>query len=74
MSFAVTQVVAIGGVFVLLPAYLAVVVHVVVVPVFVDVLLDVPPLPVLDPVVQLCVVDVAVLVGVDALHDLPAGR
>lgn len=72
-SFAVTQIVAVGGVFVLLPAYLAIVVHVVVVPVFVHVLLDVPPLPVLDPIVQLCVVDEAILVGVDAFHNLPVG-
>ena len=72
-SSAVTQIVAIGGVFVLLPAYLAIVVCVVVVPVFVHVLLNVPPLPVLDPIVQLCVVDKTVLVGVDAFHNLPVG-
>lgn len=65
---------SVGGVLVLLPAYLPVFVLVVFAPVFVHVLLDVPPLSVFDPVVQLSVVDETVLVGVDAIHDLPARR
>ena len=65
------MVVAVGGVLVLLPADLVVLVHVVLPPVFVHVLLDVPPLAMFDPVVQLTVVDEAVLVDVDATDDLP---
>lgn len=70
----ITQVVAVGSVFVLLPAYLAVLVLVVVIPVFVHILLDVPPLPVFDPIVQLYMADVAILVSVNAVHNLPVGR
>ena len=69
---ACTLVEAVGGVLVLLPADLVIPVHVILPPVFVHVLLDVPPLAVLDPVVQLAVVHVAVLVDVDAADDLPA--
>lgn len=74
VSHRITKIVAVGGVFVLLPAYLAISVLVIVVPVFVDILLDVPPLPVFDPIVQLCMADVAVLVSVNAVHDLSVGR
>lgn len=68
-----TLVVTIGCVLVLLPADLAILVLVVVLPVFVHVLLNVAPLPMLDPVVQLRMAHEAVLVRVNALHDLPAG-
>lgn len=74
LSNTITQVVAIGGVFVLLPAYLAILVLVIVLPVFVYVLLDVPPLPVFDPIVQLCMADIAILVSVNAVYNLPVGR
>lgn len=70
----ITQIVAVGGVFVLLPGYFAVLVLVVVIPVFVHILLDVPPLPVFNPIVQLCMADIAILVSVDAVHNLPVGR
>lgn len=69
----VTQVVAIGGVLVLLPADLAIPILVVVLPVFVDVLLDVPPLPVFDPVAQLGMADEAVLISVNTVNNLPVG-
>lgn len=69
----ITQIKAVCGVFVLLPGYFVVLVLVVVFPVFVHILLDVPPLPVFDPVVQLCMSYVAVLVCVNAVHDLPVG-
>lgn len=68
-----TLVEAVGGVLILLPADLAILVHVVVLPVFVHILLNVAPLSMLDPVVQLRMAHEAVLVCVDALHDLPAG-
>lgn len=74
LSNTITQIVAIGGVFVLLPGYLAILVLVIVFPVFVYVLLDVPPLPVFDPIVQLCMADIAILVSVNAVHNLPMGR
>lgn len=74
LSNTITQIVAIGGVFVFLPAYLAILVLVIVLPVFVYVLLDVPPLPVFDPIVQLCMADIAILVSVNAVHNFPMGR
>ncbi len=47
----ITYVISIGGVFVLDPANLPILVLVIVFPVLVHVLLDVPALPVLDPMV-----------------------
>lgn len=73
LSNTITQIVTIGGVLVLLPAYLAILVLVIVLPVFVHILLDVPPLPVSDPIVQLCMADIAILVSVNAVHNLPVG-
>lgn len=70
----ITQIVAVGGVFVLLPGYLAVLVLVIIIPMFVYILLNVPPLPVFDPMVQLCMSDVAILVSVNAVHNLSVGR
>ena len=70
----ITQIVAIGGVFVLLPAYLAILVRVIVLPVLVNILFNVPPLPVFDPIMKFCMADVTVLVSVNALHNLPVGK
>lgn len=67
----ITQIVAIGDVFILLPAYFVVLVIVIVLPVFVHIFLNVPPLPVFDPIMQLCMADVAILVCVNAVHNLP---
>lgn len=47
---------------------------VIVLPVFVHIVLNVPPLTVFDPVMQLCVGDVSVLVSVNAVDYLPVGR
>lgn len=70
-----TQVSSVGGVLVLDPGDLPVLVLVVLFPVLVHVLLDVPPLPVFDPVVQLGVANEAVLIRVDAFYDFPeSGR
>lgn len=66
-----TQVSSIGGVLVLHPGDLAVLVLVILFPVLVHVLLDVPPLSVFDPVVQLGVVNEAILICVDAFYDFP---
>lgn len=66
-----TQVSSVGGVLVLDPGDLPVLVLVVLFPVLVHVLLDVPPLPVFDPVVQLGVANEAVLIRVDAFYDFP---
>lgn len=66
-----TQVGSIGSVLVLDPGDLAILVLVILFPVLVYVLLDVPPLPVFDPVVQLGVADQTVLIRVDALYDFP---
>ena len=74
LSSRITQVEAVGGVLVLLPAYLSILILVVVLPVFVHVLLDVPPLPVFDPVVQLSVANVAVLISVNPVHNHPVER
>lgn len=70
----ITLIVSIGGVFVLLPPYLAILVLIVVLPVFVHILFNVPPLPVFDPIMQLCVAHIAILVSVNAVYNLPVGR
>lgn len=70
----ITLIVSIGRVFVLLPPNLAVLVLIVVLPVFVHIVFNVPPLPVLDPIVQLCVAHIAILVSVNAVYNLPVGR
>lgn len=67
----VTQIVAVSRVFVLLPAYFAILILVIVLPVFVYIVLDVPPLSVFDPIVQLCMANIAIFVSVNALHNLP---
>lgn len=66
-----TQVGSVGSVLVLDPGDLAILVLVILFPVLVYILLDVPPLPVFDPVVQLGVADQTVLIRVDALYDFP---
>lgn len=66
-----TQVGSIGGVPVLQPGDLAIFVLVVIFPVLVHVLLDVPPLPMFDPVVQLGMAHEAILIRVDAFYDFP---
>lgn len=70
----ITQIVAVGSVFVLLPPYLAILVLIVVLPVFVHILFNVPSLPVFDPVMQLCVAHIAILVSVNAVYNLPVDR
>lgn len=74
MKTFITQIEAIGCVFVLLPPYLAILVLIVVLPVFVHILFNVSPLPVFDPGVKLCVAHIAILVSVNAVYNLPADR
>lgn len=66
-----TQVGSVGGVLVLHPGDLPIFVLVVIFPVLVHILLDVPPLPVFDPVVQLGMAYEAILISVDAFYDFP---
>lgn len=70
----ITHVEAIGGVLVLLPGYLAILVLVIVIPVFVYIFLDVPPLPVFNPIVQFCMANIAIFVGVNAVNNLSVER
>lgn len=66
-----TQVSSIGGALVLHPGDLAILVLVIIFPVLVHILFDVPPLPVFDPVVQLSMVNEAILICVNAVYDFP---
>lgn len=74
MFASLTHVKSISGVLVLSPCNLPILVLIVVFPVLVHVFLDVSPLPVFNPVVELHMADETIFICIDTIHNLSAWK